>query len=196
MTLLAEIYLFHIKKGPNMKTNTINGLMFMIAGLTPFVVYLGLGPDGTALLSAARTEQLFAYLFFSFPIAVMMTRKIENNYLTDAGLLILVASSSMGMVADALGAHADLSQMSDAVSITAYSSVMLGALLYGLGAFQTSIFPKWLSGLFAGVAGAAFIVLAISEPIDLDTNAAIIPFFLVFHLLMIVLGIFMIRRST
>ena len=179
-----------------MKTNTINGLMFMIAGLTPFVVYLGLGPDGTALLSAARTEQLFAYLFFSFPIAVMMTRKIENNYLTDAGLLILVASSSMGMVADSLGAHADLSQVSDAVSITAYSSVMLGALLYGLGAFQTSIFPKWLSGLFAGVAGAAFIVLAISEPIDLDTNAAIIPFFLVFHLLMIVLGIFMIRRST
>ena len=63
-----------------MKINTINGLMFMIAGLTPFVVYLGLGPDGTALLSAARTEQLFAYLFFSFPIAVMMTRKIESNY--------------------------------------------------------------------------------------------------------------------
>ena len=137
-----------------MKTNTINGLMFMIAGLTPFVVYLGLGPDGTALLSAARTEQLFAYLFFSFPIAVMMTRKIQSNYLTDAGLLILVASASMGMVADALGADAELSQMSDAVSITAYSSVMLGALLYGLGAFQTSIFPKWLSGLFAVVAGA------------------------------------------
>ena len=48
-----------------MSTNTINGVMFIIAGLTPFVVYLGLGPDGAGILSAARTEQLFAYLFFN-----------------------------------------------------------------------------------------------------------------------------------
>ena len=47
-----------------MKTNTVNGLLFIIAGLTPFIVYLGLGPDGAAILDQARAEQLFAYLFF------------------------------------------------------------------------------------------------------------------------------------
>ena len=62
-----------------MNTNTINGLMFIIAGFTPPVVYLGLGPDGMGILNLARTEQIFAYLFFSLPIAFMMTRRIERN---------------------------------------------------------------------------------------------------------------------
>ena len=47
-----------------MNINTANGLLFVLAGLTPFIVYLGLGPDGTAVLDQARAEQLFAYLFF------------------------------------------------------------------------------------------------------------------------------------
>ena len=88
-----------------MNTNTINGLMFILAGLTPPFVYLGLGPDGTGILNMARTEQVFAYLFFSLPIAFMMTRRIQTNYFIDSGLIILIASMSMGMVADALGAN-------------------------------------------------------------------------------------------
>ena len=178
-----------------MSTNTINGVMFIIAGLTPFVVYLGLGPDGAVILSAARTEQLFAYLFFSLPIAFMMTRRIQNNYFVDSGLLILVASMSIGMVADAFRADTDLTNMSDAVAITAYSSTMLGVSLCGIGVFQTDIFPKWLSGLFAVVTSIGFIILATLEPSQLDTSAMMIAVFLTFHLLLVVLGIFIMRRS-
>ena len=178
-----------------MSTNTINGVMFIIAGLTPFVVYLGLGPDGAGILSAARTEQLFAYLFFSLPIAFMMTRRIQSNYIIDSGLLILVASMSMGMVADAFRANSTLTDMSDAVAITAYSSTMLGVSVCGLGIFQTNIFPKWLSGLFTVVGSLGFILLATLEPSELDTSVIMIPFFLTFHLLLVVLGIFILRRS-
>ncbi len=178
-----------------MNTNMINGLMFIIAGLTPFVVYLGLGPDGLGILSAARTEQLFAYLFFSLPIAFMMTRRIQSNYIIDSGLLILVASMSMGMVADAFRANSTLTDMSDAVSITAYSSTMLGVSVCGLGIFQTNIFPKWLSGVFTVVGSLGFILLATLEPSELDTSVIMIPFFLTFHLLLVVLGIFILRRS-
>ena len=47
-----------------MNINTANSLLFVTAGLTPFIVYLGLGPDGAAILDQARAEQFFAYLFF------------------------------------------------------------------------------------------------------------------------------------
>ena len=29
-----------------MNINMVNGIMLIIAGLTPFILYLGLGPDG------------------------------------------------------------------------------------------------------------------------------------------------------
>ena len=178
-----------------MNTNTINGLMFIIAGLTPPVVYLGLGPEGTGVLNMARTEQIFAYLFFSLPIAFMMTRRIQTNYFIDSGLLILVASMSMGMVADALGANTNFTDMSDTVAVTAYSSIMLGTSICGVGILRTNIFPKWLSGLFTIVASISFILLATGEPSDLENNAFLIPIFLSVHLLMVVLGIFILRRS-
>ena len=178
-----------------MSTKMINGLMFIIAGFTPPVIYLGLGPDGTGILSLARTEQIFAYLFFSLPIAFMMTKKIQSNYFTDSGLLILVASMSMGMVADALGAEPKFTGMSDAIAVTAYSSTMLGVSICGLGLLQTTIFPKWLSGLFTIVASLGFILLATSEPSVLDTNVILIPVFLSMHLLLAILGVFMIRRN-
>ena len=63
-----------------MNINTANSLLFVTAGLTPFIVYLGLGPDGAAILDQSRAEQCFAYLFFSLPIAILMTRRIEKNY--------------------------------------------------------------------------------------------------------------------
>ena len=42
-----------------MNINTANSLLFVTAGLTPFIVYLGLGPDGAAILNQARAEQCF-----------------------------------------------------------------------------------------------------------------------------------------
>ena len=68
-----------------MNINMVNGIMFIIAGLTPFILYLGLGPDGLGFFNQARTEQLFANLYFSLPIAFLMTRRIESNYFVDSG---------------------------------------------------------------------------------------------------------------
>ena len=176
-----------------MSEKMIRGLMFLIAGFTPPVVYLGLGPDGTGILDAARTEQVFAYLFFSLPIAFMMTRKIETNLFLDSGLLILVACMSAGIVADAL--RANFSEMSDAIAITAYSSTILGAAVCGIGVFRTEMFPKWISGLFTTVAGIAFILMATGEPADLENSVFLIPVFMSFHLLLAILGVFIIRSK-
>ena len=178
-----------------MNTNTFNGLMFLIAGFTPFFVYFGLGPDGSGLLNQARAEQLFAYLYFSLPIAFMMTRRIESNHFVSAGLIILIASMSMSMVADAFRADSNLVNVANAVVITAYSSNMLGAAICGVGISQTSIFPKWLSTLFAVIAGIAFFILATTNPQELDTKVVLLPFVLSFHVILIVLGVLMIRRS-
>jgi predicted neutral ceramidase superfamily lipid hydrolase len=176
-----------------MSAKTVNGLMFILAGITPPVVYLGLGPDGSGILDMARTEQLFAYLFFSLPIAFMMTRKVQTNNFLDAGLLILVASMSMSMVADALGASSEFTKMSDTVSVTAFSSIMLGSLICGIGIFRTELFPRWLSGLFTAAAGIAFLLLATAAPADIESY---IPVFLLVHLVMIILGVHTIRRSA
>ena len=176
-----------------MSAKTVNGLMFILAGITPPVVYLGLGPDGSGILDMARTEQLFAYLFFSLPIAFMMTRKVQTNNFLDAGLLILVASMSMSMVADALGASSEFTKMSHTVSVTAFSSIMLGSLICGIGIFRTELFPRWLSGLFIAAAGIAFLLLATAAPADIESY---VPVFLLVHLVMIILGLHTIRRSA
>ena len=181
------------KEGSSMSAKTVNGLMFILAGITPPVVYLGLGPDGSGILDMARTEQLFAYLFFSLPIAFMMTRKVQTNNFLDAGLLILVASMSMSMVADALGASSEFTKMSDTVSVTAFSSIMLGSLICGIGIFRTELFPRWLSGLFIAAAGIAFLLLATAAPADIESY---VPVFLLVHLVMIILGVHTIRRSA
>ena len=181
------------KEGSSMSAKTVNGLMFILAGITPPVVYLGLGPDGSGILDMARTEQLFAYLFFSLPIAFMMTRKVQTNNFLDAGLLILVASMSMSMVADALGASSEFTKMSDTVSVTAFSSIMLGSLVCGIGIFRTELFPRWLSGLFIAAAGIAFLLLATAAPADIESY---VPVFLLVHLVMIILGVHTIRRSA
>ena len=182
-----------------MSDKMIRGLMFLIAGFAPIVVYLGLGPDGTGILDAARTEQVFAYLFFSLPIAFMMTREVESNVFLDSGLLILVASMSAGMVADAL--RANFSEMADAITITAFSSTILGAAVCGIGILRTDLFPKWLSGLFTAVASLAFILMATAEPEHLENSAFIIhcktcfTAFMSFHLFLAVLGVFVIRSN-
>lgn len=176
-----------------MNAKMVNGLMFILAGITPPLVYLGLGPDGSGILDMARTEQLFAYLFFSLPIAFMMTRNVQTNNFLDAGLLVLIASMSMGMVADALGANSEFTEMSDTVSVTAYSSIMLGTLICGIGIFRTELFPRWLSGLFVVASAIAFLLLATAAPANVESY---IPVFLLVHLVMIILGIHTIRRSA
>jgi len=176
-----------------MSEKTIRGLMFLIAAFTPIIVYLGLGPDGFGVLDAARTEQVFAYLYFSLPIAFMMTRKIESNFFLDAGLLIIVASMSSSIIADAL--RANFSEMADAIAITAYSSSILGGAICGIGIYKTELFTKWLSVIFTAVASIAFILMATGSPADLENSSFLIPVFMSFHLLLAALGINVILRN-
>ena len=178
-----------------MSTNTANALLFIIAGLTPFIVYLGLGPDGVAILDQARAEQLFAYLFFSLPIAIMMLRRIEKNYLIDGGLVIIVASMSIAMSADAFRAAANLTDVANAIAVTAYSSTILGVSICGIGIFRTTIFPKLLSGLLTVITAIGFVLLATSDPSAIQTSVIILPFLLAFHVILIVLGVFLFRRN-
>ena len=100
---------------------------------------------------------------------------------------------SAGIVADAL--RANFSEMSDAIAITAYSSTILGAAVCGIGVFRTEMFPKWLSGLFTAVAGLAFILMATGEPADLENSAFLITVFMSFHLILAILGVFVIRSK-
>ena len=101
---------------------------------------------------------------------------------------------SMSMAADAFRAAANLSDVANAIAVTAYSSTILGVFISGIGICRTNIFPKWLSGLLTVVTAIGFILLATSEPSAIQTSVVILPFLLAFHVLLIVLGIFMYRR--
>ena len=48
-----------------MNINTAYSLLFVTAGLTPFIIYHGLGPDGAAILDQARAEQFFLSILFA-----------------------------------------------------------------------------------------------------------------------------------
>jgi hypothetical protein len=56
-----------------MSSKTVNGVLFIIAGLAPLLIYLGLGPDGTGILDVNLTEKLAIWFTLSTPIALMMT---------------------------------------------------------------------------------------------------------------------------
>ena len=100
----------------------------------------------------------------------------------------------MAMAADAFRAAANLSDVANAIAVTAYSSTILGVSISGIGLFRTNIFPKWLSGLLILVTAISFILLATSEPSAIQSSVIILPFLLAFHVILIVLGIFMYRR--
>ena len=68
-----------VNGGKIMTDKMVNGILFIIAGLGPFVVYIGLGETG--IVSMAYTEKIAAYVLLTWPLAFMMTR---NNFI-DAG---------------------------------------------------------------------------------------------------------------
>ena len=101
----------------------------------------------------------------------------------------------MAMAADAFRAAANLTDVANAIAVTAYSSTILGASVCGIGIFRTNIFPKWLSGLLTIVTAIGFILLATSEPSAIQTSITILPLLLAFHVILIVLGVFIFRRD-
>ena len=181
-----------------MTAKMINGILFIIAGLGAIAVYIGLGETG--LLDKGHTEKIAAYALVTIPLAFMMTRNVVRNTWIDAGLLIIVVGLTMGLVADAtnsaeISAESDL--LAEAIGMTAWSIMYLGIFITGIGYLRTDIFPKWLSGLLSVVSLAFFAFVAISTPEQLSTNGESIvpPLWMLNSLVLVILGIFTMRRA-
>ena len=185
-----------------MTDKMVNGILFIIAGLGSVAVYILLGPDGitpAGILDKGHTEKIAAYALLAFPLAFMMTRNVERNTFIDAGLLIIVVGLSMGLVSDAINSaelSAESHSIGKAIAWTGWSSMYLGIFITGIGYLRTKLFPKWLSGLLSVASFAMFAFLAILNSEQLLNNEDIIPpLWMVNSLVLVILGIFTMRRA-
>ncbi len=181
-----------------MTDKMVNGILFIIAGLGPIAVYAGLGE--TELLSKGHTEKFAAYALLTFPIAFMMTRNVVRNTYIDAGLIIIIVGLSMGLISDAINS-AELSGESktigEVIAWTAWSIMYLGIFITGIGYLRTNLFPNWLSGLLALTSFVMFASIAVLNGEQLETNGDNIvgPLWMINSIVLVILGIFTMRRA-
>jgi len=145
-----------------MTDKMVTGILFIIAGLGPILVYVGLGETG--ILDKGHTEKFAAYTLLTWPLAFMMTRNVQRNTFIDAGLLIIVVGVTAGIVSDAINSAelgAGFDSIGEAIGTTAWSSMYLGIFITGIGYFRTNLFPKWLSGLLSVVSLIFFAFMAV-----------------------------------
>ena len=181
-----------------MTDKMVNGILFIIAGLGSMVAYIALGETG--LLDAGHTEKFAAYALLTLPIAFMMIKNVTRNTYIDAGLIIIVVGLSIGLVSDAinsaeLGGDSDL--IGEAIAWTGWSIMYLGISITGIGYLRTDLFPNWLSGLLTVASFAMFAFLAFSTTEILTNNGDNIvpPLWGINSLVLVVLGIFTMRRK-
>jgi hypothetical protein len=160
----------------------------------------------TGLLSKAHTEKIAAYALITIPLAFMVTRNIEKDAFIkvqtyiDSGLLMMVVGLSMGLVSDAINS-AEISTESDligdAIAWTGWSIMYLGIFFTGLGYLCTNLFPNWLSGLLSFTSFIMFAYLAILSPEQLSNSgdSIVAPLWMLNSLVLVILGIFTIRRK-
>ncbi len=181
-----------------MTDKMVNGILFIIAGLGSVAVYLGLGETG--LLDKGHTEKFAAYALLTIPLAFMMTRNLVRNTYIDAGLIIIVVGLTMGLVSDAINS-AELSgeskKIGEVVMGTAWSIMYLGIFITGIGYLRTKLFPQWLSGLLVLVSFVMFAFLAVLNSEQLETNGeSLVPILWMMNsIVLVILGIFTIRRA-
>mgnify|MGYP001445259778 FL=1 len=181
-----------------MTDKMVNGILFIIAGLGSMVAYIALGETG--LLDTGHTEKFAAYALLTLPIAFMMIKNITRNTYIDAGLIMIVVGLSIGLVSDAinsaeLGGDSDL--IGEAIAWTGWSIMYLGISITGIGYLRTDLFPNWLSGLLTVASFAMFAFLAFSTTEILTNNGDNIvpPLWGINSLVLVVLGIFTMRRK-
>jgi hypothetical protein len=180
-------------------TNKIaNGILFIIAGLGSIVAYMALGETG--LLDKGHTEKFAAYALLTLPLAFMMTRNVARNTFIDAGLIIIVVGLSIGLVSDAINSAelgGDSEKMGEALAWTGWSIMYLGISITGIGYLRTKLFPKWLSGLLILTSFVMFAFLAVLNGEQLaDFGGDIVPpIWVINSLILVILGIFTIRRA-
>ena len=181
-----------------MTDKMVNGILFIIAGLGSVAVYLGLGETG--LLDKGHTEKFAAYALLTIPLAFMMTRNIVRNTYIDAGLIIIVVGLSMGLVSDAIRSAelgAEFKSIGEAIASTGWSIMYLGIFITAIGYLRTKLFPNWLSGLLALTSFVMFAFLAVSngEQLEKHGDNIIPPLWMINSLVLVILGIFTMRRA-
>ena len=181
-----------------MTDKIVNGILFIIAGLGSIAVYLALGETG--LLDKGHTEKIAAYTLVTIPLAFMMTRNVARNNFTDAGLIIIVVGLSIGLVSDAINSAelgAESKSIGEAIAWTGWSIMYLGVFITAIGYLRTKLFPNWLSGLLALTSFAMFAFLAVLNGEQLEKHGGNIvpPLWMINSLVLVILGIFTMRRS-
>ena len=180
-----------------MTDKMVNGILFIIAGLGSIVAYLALGETG--LLDKGHTEKFAAYALLTMPLAFMMTRNVARNTYIDAGLIIIVVGLTMGLVSDSINSAelgAESESIGEAIAWTGWSIMYLGIFISGIGYLRTKLFPKWLSGILILTSFVMFAFLAVLNGEQLETNGENIipPLWLINSLVLVILGIFTMRR--
>ena len=181
-----------------MTDKMVNGILFIIAGLGSIVVYIAIGETG--LLDKGHTEKIAAYTLVTIPLAFMMTRNVVRNTYIDAGLIIIIVGLTMGLVSDAINS-AELSGESktigEVITWTAWSIMYLGIFITGIGYLRTTLFPNWLSGILVLTSFVMFAFLAVLNGEQLETNGENIvgPLWMLNSLVLVILGIFTMRRA-
>ena len=178
----------------SISSKTINGILFIIAGLGPLIVYMGLGP--LDILSTKWTETLVFWLMLSAPIAFMMTASTikdgEGYGFVKAGLLVMIIAYTGGSVGDALRGSG-MDEMAEAISTPFWAAMMLGFSLTAVGYYLQKNFPVWLSGLMAIAGIYGFIAIGF---LDLSANEILeLPLWIGFTGTLVLLGIFTIIRK-
>ena len=181
-----------------MTNKLANGILFIIAGLGSIVAYMALGETG--LLDKGHTEKIAAYALLTIPLAFMMTRNVVRNTYIDAGLIIIVVGLSIGLVSDAINSAelgGDSEKMGEALAWTGWSIMYLGISITGIGYLRTKLFPKWLSGLLILTSFVMFAFLAVLNGEQLaDFGGDIVPpIWVINSLVLVILGIFTMRRA-
>ena len=181
-----------------MTDKMVNGILFIIAGLGSIAVYIALGETG--LLDKGHTEKIAAYALLTIPLAFMMTRNVVRNSYTDAGLIVIIVGLTMGLISDAINS-AELSGESETIGEvitgTAWSIMYLGIFITAIGYLRTDLFPNWLSALLALTSFVMFAFLAVLNGEQLETNGdnIIPPLWMINSLVLVILGIFTMRRA-
>ena len=183
-----------------MTDKMVNGILFIIAGLGSIAVYVGLGPDGTGSLDKGHTEKIAAYALLTIPLAFMMARNVVRNSFIDAGLLIIVVGLSLGLISDAISSAelgAESKSIAEAIMPTGWSIMYLGIFITGIGYLRTNLFPNWLSGLLTLTSFVMFAFLAVLNGEQLETNGDNIvpPLWVMNSIVLVILGIFTMRRT-
>jgi drug/metabolite transporter (DMT)-like permease len=180
----------------SISSKTMNGILFIIAGIAPLVIYIGLGPDGADIFDAKLTETLVFWIMLSAPIALMMTANTikdgDGHGFVKAGLLIFIIAYTGGSVGDALSGSG-MNEMGAAISEPFWAAMMLGFTVTAIGYYLQKKFPVWLSGLMAIAGIYGFIALGF---IDLTANEVLeMPLWIGFTLVLVLLGIFTIKKA-